>query len=110
MGGRGREVAVEYETEGRLTSMLNEEAEDSERCKAQAHRGSGQGVGIELGDKNRSEVEEMSTQIHARVFVWTGTLGEKRFNPTPDRRADTFMGIVIQSTATCTPRRLNERH
>ena len=50
--------------------MLNEEAEDIERgeAQAQAHRGSGKGVGIEPGDKNRSEVEDLSSQIHAQVF------------------------------------------
>ena len=60
----------------RLTSISTEEVEDCERVKevhnatgdAQADRISGQGVVIEHGDKDRSEVEDMSFQIHGRVF------------------------------------------
>ena len=60
----------------RLTSIWTEEAADCERGQevhsatgdAQVDRRSGQGFVIEHGDKDRSEVEDLSFQIHARVF------------------------------------------
>ena len=42
--------------------MLDEDPKDSERGEAQIHHGSGQGVSIEPEDKNRSEVEDLSSQ------------------------------------------------
>ena len=61
----------------RLTSISTEEVEDCERVKevhnatgdAQADRISGQGVVIEHGDKDRSEVEDLSSKIRSQVFT-----------------------------------------
>ena len=36
--------------------------------------GPGQGIGIESGDKDRSKVEDLSPQIHARVFEFGADL------------------------------------
>ena len=59
----------------RLTSISTEEVEDCERGKevhsatgdAQVDRRSGQGVVVEHGDKDRSEVEDLSPRIHTRA-------------------------------------------
>ena len=68
----------------------------SER-RTRADWGSGQTIGIELGDKHRSEVKTCHPDPYASLRIRTRSLGEKCFDLAQDRRANAFMKIIIRS-------------
>ena len=65
-------VAVNCETwtRGRRLCRVNKRRMgEGERGREKRVPGPGQGVGIESGDKDRSEVEDLSSKIHPRIFI-----------------------------------------
>lgn len=62
---------------------------------------SGQGVSIKLGDKERSEFEDLSAQIHTRLHIWAN-LGEREvLRSAPDRTTDMAVAIGCVSAHRC---------
>ena len=53
----------------------------------------GQGISIELGDKERTEFEDLSALIHARLHVWANLGGREVLRSAPDRTTD--MAVTI---------------